>query len=130
MWTVYKREIMQREKEQKDFLKKYYAHNKQQHEMQLQNGNGPIGKQGRGHVMPPRQESEDDWPVELDSDEEPVSFQVQKNKEVSSVTLQMVPVFVTFFLTFQRNVPRCSEVGGLRGGGSRLRPRRVCRSRP
>ena len=82
MWTVYKREIMQREKEQKDFLKKYYAHNKEQHEMQLQNG--PMGKQGKGHVMPPRQESEDDWPVELDSDEEPMSFQAQKkNKEVS-----------------------------------------------
>ena len=97
MWTVYKREIMQREKEQKDFLKKYYAHNKEQHEMQLQNG--PMGKQGKGHVMPPRQESEDDWPVELDSDEEPMSFQAQKkHKEVRAKIFVITPYASAAFL--------------------------------
>lgn len=31
MWTAYKKEIMAREKEEKDFLKNYYQHSHKQH---------------------------------------------------------------------------------------------------
>ena len=68
MWTVYKREIIAREKADKDFLKNYYKRNKALHEEQ--HGGGAKDSDKEISNVAKQQDSLDDWPVELDSDEE------------------------------------------------------------
>ena len=79
MWTSYKKEIVAREKEHKDFLKSYYQQNRIDHDKNMveegmDTGLAPPVTVTRLKSMSPRAESLDDWPVELDSDEEPLSF--------------------------------------------------------
>lgn len=74
MWTVYKREIVEKEKEEKDFLKKYYHRNKEHYEKgggPAASGSAPSSGATPSSAAVPTYES---LPVELDSDEEPLSM--------------------------------------------------------
>ena len=72
MWTVYKREIIAQEKENREFLKQYYRQSRDRNR-------APPGEEpptprtaamlANGVVLP-SQDREDDCEVELDSDEE------------------------------------------------------------
>ena len=80
MWTLYKREIMEKEKQEKDFLKKYYKKNKEHYEKGANKGGG--GDSDKPNPSPPDQHQDigpgasayESLPVQLDSDEEPLSM--------------------------------------------------------
>jgi len=82
MWKTYKKEISEKEKEQKDFLRNYYRHSIRKH-----NGDSPDGSNkgessaeaddkmnNANEDFQYNHEDDDDLPVQLDSDEEPTSF--------------------------------------------------------
>lgn len=86
MWKTYKKEITEREKEEKDFLKKYYHHTHKEHngssnavDDAKENVEEEIDKSKENLYDEPADYQEnyaddDDYPVQLDSDEEPMSI--------------------------------------------------------
>lgn len=64
MWTAYKKEIMAKEKKQKDFLKKYYQQSKTKY----------------NHDNEEPEPESGDWPIQLDSDEEPLPEKTSKHQ--------------------------------------------------
>lgn len=91
MWTSYKKEIMDKEKEGKEFLKLYYENEHIQHSGPNDSPNGLetssdtteiVGESNNNNYEETNLvRDEDDWPVQLDSDEEPMSVHLQNTKE-------------------------------------------------
>jgi len=103
MWKTYKKEISEKEKEQKDFLRNYYRHS-----LRIHLGNSTDGEKKTNFSAEDESketaadfqyidnnDDDDDYPVQLDSDEEPTSFhakgmmkKVSKNSEESDDNVQ------------------------------------------
>lgn len=67
MWTTYKKEIMEREAEEADFLKKYYHHSHRQH---ANEGAAPVQKNDNAPKITTTSinrssTDDDDWPVQV-----------------------------------------------------------------
>ena len=71
MWKTYKKEIMEKEKKEADFLKKYYKYQtrksdnqdqKQETKDETDNGDGMTDEKGNGQA---NIYDEEDWPVQV-----------------------------------------------------------------
>ena len=67
---------MLKEKKEKDFLKRYYQHNRAIHEAEVEKetNDSRLQDSNAGLEDSMKRHESEDWPVELDSDEEPLSI--------------------------------------------------------
>lgn len=69
MWKTYKKEIMEKESQEKDFLKNYYQSTHKQHSPknteQLNNGHNVKELQEEQNNQEQQIFQEDDWPIEV-----------------------------------------------------------------
>ncbi len=72
MWTVYKKEIIEREKEDEFFLQNYYKHAKERDDVITHHGTTAESEQ--------HEEEAEEYPVELESDEEDLYTVLKKHQ--------------------------------------------------